>query len=136
MARWSDRLAPRIISRVKLARARQLRQEATLAEARAWQLLRNRRMLGLKFKRQCVFAGFIVDFYCAELKLVLELDGSQHRDQHQASYDEARTKLLEARGLRIVRIHNEDLSPIMLRSLLERLSSRPPSPRMGEGDRG
>lgn len=58
----------------KLERARQLRWRQTPAERRAWQLLRNRRLLGLKFRRQHRIRGFIVDFYCHELQLVLEID--------------------------------------------------------------
>jgi very-short-patch-repair endonuclease len=54
---------------LKLAAARQLRRDATPAERHAWTLLRNRRLLGLKFRRQHVLRGFIVDFYCAELDI-------------------------------------------------------------------
>ena len=52
-----------------MAAARQLRRDATPAERHAWTLLRNRRLLGLKFRRQHVLRGFIVDFYCAELDI-------------------------------------------------------------------
>src|SRR2546428_3945602 len=86
------------VPRVKLQRSRELRQDATLAERRAWDLLRNRRMLSLKFRRQHVIAGFIVDFYCAELRLVLEIDGGGHSSGAQSDYDDARAHL-ESRGL-------------------------------------
>ena len=59
----------------KLARARSFRPQPTPEEATAWSLLRGRRLLGLKFRRQQVIAGFIVDFYCASRRLALELDG-------------------------------------------------------------
>ena len=101
-----------------------------------WRLLRNRRMLGLKFKRQKVIAGLIVDFYCAELRLVLELDGSVHDDGDRVAYDAARTAHLEARGLRVVRLRNDAVSERTLRELLSNLVHRSPSPRMGEGVRG
>jgi len=97
------------IPRPKLQRARDLRRGLTMAERRAWNLLRNRRMLGLKFRRQHVIAGFIVDFYCAELRLVLEIDGSGHSGGAQSDYDAARTANLEARGYRVVRIRNDAL---------------------------
>src|ERR1700679_3510922 len=71
----------------KLALARRFRREPTPAEAAAWQLLRGRRILGLKFRRQHVIAGFIVDFYCASLRLVLELDGGIHDHPVQAEND-------------------------------------------------
>src|SRR2546429_1333454 len=92
------RLRPPPISQPKLRRARELRRELTIAERKVWQMLRNRRMLGLKFRRQHVIAGFIVDFYCAELRLVLEIDGSGHSGGAQSDYDAARTANLEARG--------------------------------------
>jgi len=127
MKRWDNRFAPRLIPRIKLARARELRQQGTIAEMRAWRLLRDRRMLGLKFKRQKVIADLIVDFYCAELRLVLELDGSVHSDADRAAYDAARTAHLEARGFRVVRLQNDALSPRVLRALLADLIHRSPS---------
>src|SRR4051794_15559899 len=83
----------------KLALARQFRQQPTHSEAIAWQLLRNRRILGLKFRRQQVIAGFIVDFYCAAARLVLELDGKVHEDPSTRERDARRTEVLMQRGL-------------------------------------
>jgi len=65
----------------KLEIARHLRRKATPAERHAWSLLRRRGILGLKFRRQHPLCGFIVDFYCPRLRLVLELDGGSHEDQ-------------------------------------------------------
>ena len=79
---------------VKIALARGNRHDPTPAEAAAWALLRNRRCLGLKFRRQHVIRGFIVDFYCAEFHLVLEVDGGVHGDRAQAEFDEARSRAL------------------------------------------
>ena len=107
-----------------------------MAERRAWDLLRNRRMLGLKFRRQHVIAGFIVDFYCAELRLVLEIDGGGHSSGVQSDYDDARTAHLESRGLRVIRIPNDALQEDSLKRLLQDLPRRSPSPRSGEGVRG
>ncbi len=104
-----DPLRPISIEK-KLALARNMRRDPTPAERHAWSLIRNRRILGLKFRRQHVLHGFIVDFYCAELHLVLELDGTHHRDPTWASYDAARTACLSATGYRVVRIQNRDLT--------------------------
>src|SRR2546426_11892187 len=110
------------IPRPKLQRARDLRRGLTMAERRAWNLLRNRRMLGLTFRRQHVIAGFIVDFYCAELRLVLEIDGSGHSGGAQSDYDAARTARSEE--------HTSELqSPcnLVCRLLLEKKKHLPES---------
>jgi len=124
---------------LKLQRARELRQQATPTEARLWRLLRNRRVLGLKFRRQHVVGGVIVDF-CGFLlrraSLVLEVDGSIHTMPEQVAYDAARTTHLEARGLRLVRIANADVSAEAVQRLLGGILSCAPSPRRGEGVRG
>src|SRR2546428_5325993 len=125
-----------LIPQPKLRRARDLRRELTLAERRTWKLLRNRRMLGLKFRRQHVISGFIVDFYCAELSLVFEIDGTGHAGTIQSDYDAARTTHLESRGLRVIRIPNGAVREEVLKSLLQHLTRRPPCPRSGEGVRG
>jgi very-short-patch-repair endonuclease len=90
-------------------------------------------MFALTFKRQHPIAGLIVDFYCAELMLVLEIDGGSHDDPDRMDYDAARTAHLEARGLRVVRVRNEDVSDKTLREMLSVLINRPPLP---EGERG
>src|SRR2546430_4104328 len=88
----------------KLQAARQLRQNPTPAERHAWSILRRKGILGLRFKRQHPLLGFIVDFYCPHLRLVLEIDGGTHATSEQMSYDAARTKWLEAHGYVVVRI--------------------------------
>jgi len=93
-------------------------------------------MLDLKFRRQHVIGRFIADLYCAEPRLVLELDGPGHRLVAQSEYDAARTAHLESRGLRVIRISNEDVDEQTLRRLLQDLIRRSPSPRSGEGARG
>jgi very-short-patch-repair endonuclease len=108
----------------------------TIAERQAWEILRNRRLLGFKFRRQHVIDGFIVDFYCPELRLVLELDGSGHGELEQAEYDAVRTAHLEMKGLLVVRFRNEEISEKALKRLVQNLAHRSPSPRSGEGDRG
>ncbi len=106
----------------KLALARQLRRGPTPAERHAWSLLRNRRLLGLRFRRQHVLHGFIVDFYCPVLKLVLELDGNPHDGASRASYDDARTAWLKSAGYRLIRIRNKNLT----REILEELVGQVP----------
>ncbi len=115
---------------LKVNLARDMRHDPTAAEAAAWELLRNRRCLGLKFRRQHVIRGFIADFYCAELRLVVEIDGGIHdTTQTQADYDEARSRALKLTGIEVVRLRNEDVSDAVLVTLLEPYLGRSPSPR-------
>src|SRR6202789_3437162 len=78
----------------KLRLARRFRQAPTAAEATAWQILRDRAIFGLKFRRQQLIAGFIVDFYCPAQRLVLELDGGAHDDPTQRERDLDRSQIL------------------------------------------
>jgi uroporphyrinogen-III synthase len=89
-----------------LVYARNMRHSDTRAEKRAWGLLRDRRMLGLKFHRQFPIANYIVDFYCEQLRLVLELDGCVHDDPKQARSDEIRNTHLQDLGYRVLRVPN------------------------------
>ena len=104
-----DPLRPISIGR-KLALAHELRRNPTPIERHVWSLLRNRGILGLKFRRQHVLHGFIVDFYCAELRLVLELDGDHHREPAGSGYDTARSQVLVAAGYHVIRIQNRELT--------------------------
>jgi very-short-patch-repair endonuclease len=92
--------------RAIIARARQFRADPTPAEAKAWEILHNRRCLGLKFRRQWPLLGFIVDFYCPELKLVIEIDGAVHADKERVAQDRYRDAMLRELRVRIVRISN------------------------------
>ncbi|MFM6835361.1 MAG: endonuclease domain-containing protein [Dolichospermum sp.] len=87
--------------------ARQMRTEATLAEKQLWQRLKNKQLLGFKFRRQQVIDRFIVDFYCHEVKLVIEVDGEIHN--YTQVEDAIREEFLESLGLRVVRFKNEDV---------------------------
>ena len=89
--------------------AKTMRSNATDAENLMWQLLRAKRFMNLKFRRQHVIAPYIVDFYCHELGLVIELDGSQHSTDDAIEYDAERTKFLEALDLKVVRYWNDDV---------------------------
>jgi very-short-patch-repair endonuclease len=92
-----------------LARARELRRPLTPPEQKLWQQLRNKQLHGLKFRRQHPFDRFILDFYCPQRQLVIELDGHHHTEPEQRQYDEARTDWLEAQGLRVVRFSNREV---------------------------
>ena len=73
-----------------------------------WEELRNKK-LGVKFRRQHPFCGFILDFYCHQFKLAIELDGKYHEDKMQKEYDEQRTAIIMREGLREVRFTNEEI---------------------------
>ena len=120
--------------------ARAMRRKPTSSERTAGKLLRNRRCLGLKFRRQHIVAGYIIDFYCPELHLALEVDGVVHEDAAQRWKDEERTAALERAGIRVVRIWNDELSMQRLGDLLHPYCREPErrstSPYHGKGDRG
>lgn len=90
-------------------RARQHRKEPAVAEALLWRELRSRKLGGWKWRRQVPCGDFILDFYCADAALVVELDGPRHDDPAQAAYDARRTAKLEEQGLTVLRINNETL---------------------------
>lgn len=94
------------LKRQNIPRARQLRVEATDAEARLWLHLRNRMLGGFKFRRQFPVGPYIADFVCIDRKLIVELDGGQHADNPA---DEHRTRFLELRGYRVIRFWNPDV---------------------------
>ena len=98
------KLDPQLLEFAKI-----MRQNTTDAEHLMWQLLRAKRFMNLKFRRQHVIAPYIVDFYCHELGLVIELDGSQHGTGDAIEYDTERTKFLEVLGLKVVRYWNHDV---------------------------
>jgi len=87
--------------------ARQMRHEPTSAENRLWQQIRNRQIVGAKFRRQHSIERFIVDFYCAEAALIVEVDGDIH--QYTSEEDALRQQWLEAIGFRVVRFTNDDV---------------------------
>jgi very-short-patch-repair endonuclease len=87
--------------------ARALRRQMTEAEKVMWNKLRDRRLDGVKFKRQKPIAGYIVDFVALDLKLVVEIDGGQHAER--VVQDAARTKVLVESGYHVVRFWNHDV---------------------------
>lgn len=124
-----------LVSKEKLELARKFRKEPTGAEKIAWDHLRNRQILGLKFRRQQVIEGFVVDFFCAENRLVIEIDGSVHVGEEQMLYDRARTEVLQTLGIRVVRIRNDEVTR---ENLENRISTDliPPTPFSMNGEGG
>ena len=88
---------------------RELRQESTEAEKLLWAELGNRKLNGLKFRRQHPLDKFIVDFYCNERKIVVELDGSVHDEKINKDYDEARTAMLAGLNIIVLRFQNDEV---------------------------
>ncbi len=89
--------------------ARELRNNLTEAENILWQKLRNRKLDGYKFRRQHPIDEFIVDFYCHEIKLVVELDGGIHNVPEVKEYDISRSEELEMFDIKIIRFKNEEV---------------------------
>jgi very-short-patch-repair endonuclease len=87
--------------------ARQMRREPTRAEAMLWTRVRGGQLRGMRFRRQHAIGRYIVDFYCARARLVVELDGSSHAGQ--ADLDAQRDQFLLAHGERVLRLANEQV---------------------------
>ena len=88
-------------------RAQNLRKNMTKEEAHLWYQFLCR--YPLRFRRQYVIGNYIVDFYCHQAKLVVELDGSQHYTPEKMEYDQKRTAYLESLGLKVIRFSNLDI---------------------------
>ena len=101
----------------KILNARVLRKMQTPSEYKLWQALRNRRVLNLKFHRQFIIAGFILDFYCPALKLAIEVDGGIHNLKSNRAYDLEREDIIKQYNIDIIRFTNQsvenDLSAVV-----------------------
>ena len=86
-----------------------LRKEQTDAERKLWRQLRSKRMKGYKFYRQYGIGPYIADFYCAEIRIVIEVDGGQHYSEEGMENDEKRSKFLTGLGIRTIRFSNLDV---------------------------
>ena len=95
------------ISSAKRERSKEFRKTMTPAEAVLWKRLRGNRLHGLHFRRQQVIDGFIVDFYCHAHAFVLEVDGPVHNNQRE--YDAWREAILREKGLKILRVTNDEV---------------------------
>ncbi|MCB1420214.1 MAG: endonuclease domain-containing protein [Notoacmeibacter sp.] len=89
--------------------AKRMRRDMTDAERRVWNQLRAGRLMGLKFRRQMPVAGYIADFACPQLHLVIEVDGSQHGAPATAMKDVKRTELLGQTGWTVLRFWNDEV---------------------------
>ena len=87
------------------SRSRALRQNSTDAERKLWKVLRSRQLNGFKFRKQVEIDGYIVDFLCAERRVIVEVDGGQHTPERDAR----RTAYLESQGFRVIRFWNNDV---------------------------
>ena len=98
------------MKRVKIVRnARELRQEMTEAEEKFWTQVRDKRFKGIKFRRQHPIDSFVLDFYWAEKKVAIEIDGGIHERKDVKEHDEGRTEVLQAQGIRVIRFTNEEV---------------------------
>jgi len=92
-----------------LERCRELRLNSADAERLVWRLLRNRQLAGAKLCRQHQFGPYILDFYCAEHRLAVEVDGGQHCHDDQVDKDAIRMRYLEGRGVHVLRFTNSEV---------------------------
>jgi very-short-patch-repair endonuclease len=122
--------------------ARVMRHESTDAERKLWSIVRNGRLGGFKFRRQVPVGGYILDFYCVEGRLAVELDGGQHYEPGQARYDQRRTARLTELRIQVTRFSDVEMlkdSDAVAGTIFNRLQelARPspqPSPGVpGEG---
>jgi len=105
-----------------MTRARQLRKGATQHERLLWRHLRNRQLQGWKFRRQHPVDRYIIDFYCSEARLAIELDGGGHNFANRESLDQERTRFLASKNILVLRFWNYLINR-ELRSALETIWS-------------
>ncbi len=115
-------------------RARHLRKNMTDSESVLWTRLRKRQILGVQFYRQKPIGSYIVDFYAPTMKLVIEVDGSQHMEADQAERDSDRDEYLRSIGLRVLRFDSREVLAetdgvveIIYRTMGDRLNEENPS---------
>jgi len=114
----------------KVKFAKELRKDQTKAEEIVWKEIRNRKFLGLRFKRQFIIEGFIVDFYCDEFALAIEIDGKIHEKQKE--YDAWRQKIIESNSVSFIRVKNEEVFQdigILFDKIKDFVKSNPPRER-------
>jgi len=95
------------VSQQKVQQAKTLRRQQTPAEQALWQKLRRNQICGLHFRRQQLLSGFIVDFYCYSIGLIIEIDGDIHK--LQTEHDAERQDILVSQGFTILRFKNEQV---------------------------
>ena len=95
---------------INIEKARNLRKKSTPQEIIFWSRIKNRSLLNLKFRRQYPIGKYIVDFLCIEKKIIIELDGWQHKKENYERYDTERTMFLEKLGFRVIRFWNNEIN--------------------------
>jgi very-short-patch-repair endonuclease len=90
-------------------RAKKLRKNSTKAEELLWEVLRNEKLSGLKFRRQHPVENYIVDFYCHSQKLAIEVDGPVHDYEWSEEYDIKREQVLKSLDIKVIRFKNEEV---------------------------
>ena len=103
-------------------RRQKLRNDSTLAEIFLWKHLKQKQLNGRKFRRQHSIGNYIVDFYCPEERLVVELDGEPHFDKETKKYDKARTLYLNGLNIKVIRFENVEILHA-LENVLNKISS-------------
>lgn len=124
----------RRIKNSKLMLARKMRREMTYAERCFWNAVRNRKLFGLKFRRQQIIEGFIADFYCHELRLIVEIDGGIH--ETQKDYDTLRTGIIANNDIAVMRFANDEVIhrfEIIVKRIEALLHPSPDSSGEGQG---
>jgi very-short-patch-repair endonuclease len=120
-----------------ITRAKALRRDATAAEAKLWQVLRNRQLHKLKFTRQFPIGPYFADLCCRSSKLVIEIDGVTHETPEQLAHDAKRSAFLAEQGYRVIRFRNEDvfgdLSPVLEAIIAASADCPAPSHASGAG---
>ena len=109
------------------SRRKELRNNSTFAEVLLWNELKQSKLVGKKFRRQQSIGTYIVDFYCHEENLIIELDGERHFTKEGKKYDEERTKYLEKVGLKVIRFENDEILLNMenvLKKIIENFKSK------------
>ena len=116
-------------------KAKNLRKNMTTAELKLWDFLRNKKVLGLRFRAQHPVDIFIADFYCHPIKLIIEIDGGIHKNIDQKEYDIRRTAELQKHGIDVIRFTNqqiyndfENVIKEIIHECNKRLKTIPPSP--------
>ena len=92
-----------------MERRKELRRRETTEESLLWDKLRKRKFDGYKFYRQYGIENYIVDFYCPKLRLVIEIDGSQHDTKEALEYDKIRAELLNSFRIKVLRFKNREV---------------------------
>ncbi len=116
-------------------RRKELRRKSTPEEEMLWQELRNSKF-GYKFRRQHSIGGYVVDFYCAKARLVIEIDGDSHNTSDQKELDGIREEFLKDFNHKILRFKNSDVRnniDEMISKIKKTVDNIYPSPKLGEG---